>query len=197
MRKMRTRIPRLPTTKAPSKAKILHREAEVGFPVAHSIQFPLQFLRMYGLHEPNVSASSVAPYMHERIGCAQLVARCEEEEGSARAVGDMKFSKCLLHRMRTVLVGRDRKDTEGLPAESLIVRLRCMRTEICLHLALEARLQKVSANDRHSAAIDLDHEDYDGNHREVRDRTQDREHRLPAGVPGVEFLPVGQMDCRY
>ena len=32
-RRMRTRIPRRRTTKAPSKANVFHREAEVGFPV--------------------------------------------------------------------------------------------------------------------------------------------------------------------
>ena len=62
------------------------------------------------------------------------------------------------NRLRTMLVGRDREDPEGLPSEMLLVLFPGMRGEIRSHFALEARLQEIGAGDGHRAAVDLDRE---------------------------------------
>jgi hypothetical protein len=48
------------------------------------------------------TAIAVTPLMRKRIDSPQLVARCEEEQRRAHAVGDMQFSQRLHHRLHAV-----------------------------------------------------------------------------------------------
>jgi len=59
--------------------------------------------------------------MRKRIGGAKFVARCEEEQRCADAVGDMQFSQRLHHRLRAVMVGGNRQHPERLPSEFPLV----------------------------------------------------------------------------
>ena len=57
------------------------------------------------LHQSDGAAVAIAPLMRKRIGRAQLVARCEKEEGSAGAVRDAKRAQRFHHRLHAVMVG--------------------------------------------------------------------------------------------
>ena len=58
--------------------------------------------------------------MRERIGWAQLVARREKEEESARAVRDVKLAQRLHHRLHAVMVGGHGERAKGFPSEMLL-----------------------------------------------------------------------------
>src|SRR5271165_7535369 len=97
--------------------------------------------------------------MRKRIARAQLVARREEEKGSAGAVRDAKLAQRLHHRLHPAMVGRYGEHPEGLPSEMLLVLFGGMRRQVRAHFFFETGLSKgIRPYHRHGAAIDLDHE---------------------------------------
>lgn len=61
--------------------------------------------------------------MGERIGGIEVLARGEEEKRRAHAVWYAQVAQRVHHGLHAVLVGRDGKDAEGLPAEVPFVLL--------------------------------------------------------------------------
>ena len=110
----------------------------------------------------NLPAVAAAPAVQEGIARAQLITGGEEEKGSAHAVRNVKLPQCFLHRMSAVMISRDGQHTERLPAEVPLVLLGGVGREIGAHLPLEACLSDIAADNRHGAAIDLDHEATEG-----------------------------------
>ena len=97
--------------------------------------------------------------MRESIGGAKVVARREEEEGSAGAVRDAELAQRFRHRLHAVMVGRNRQHPERLPSELPLVLFCGMRRQVRAHFFFEACLPKgIRPHHRHGAAVDLDHE---------------------------------------
>ena len=67
--------------------------------------------------------------MRKRIARAHLVARREEEEGSAGAVRDAKLAQRVHHRLHAVMVGGHGEHAKGFPSEMLLVLFRGVRSE--------------------------------------------------------------------
>ena len=115
-----------------SKPSVLHKNTafSYGFWASRGITvtFPVFLVRYKVRWEVSVEGRAsthgvsiaVLPLMRKRIARAQLVARREEEEGSAGAVRNAKLAQRFHHRLHAVLVGRDGEHAKGTGSRALL-----------------------------------------------------------------------------
>jgi hypothetical protein len=140
-----------------------------------------------GLNQSGVVVVAVAPTMGERIDGAEITTRRKIEQLCTRIARNVEPTQHIHHRPLAEIVGGDREHAERPPAEMMLMHSRGVRSEI--GLAREARLPDVGADDRHCAAVDLDHEIVSCTAREV-----DCEHEIWHDADHMNGTAVAQFD---